>query len=63
MLKQVYQKIKKELESIIVQRKEQWSEQKAEEVSLNFDVKSLKAKLADKPLMQSRIWNSNNSSN
>lgn len=64
MLEEVYQKIKKKtLESIIVQREEQGSEQKALEVSLNFDAKSLKAKLVDKPLMQSRIWNWNKSSN
>ncbi|XP_008777655.2 myosin-9-like isoform X2 [Phoenix dactylifera] len=55
MLNEMYQNAKKELEAIIVQLEEQLNAQKDREVSLNADVENLKAELAEKFLIQSKI--------
>ncbi|XP_038985675.1 myosin-9-like isoform X3 [Phoenix dactylifera] len=55
MLNEMYQNAKKELEAIIVQLEEQVNAQKARELSLNADVENLKAELAEKSVIQSKI--------
>lgn len=55
MLNEMYQNAKKELETIIVQLEEQVNAQKAKEVSLNADLENLKAEIAEKSMIQSKI--------
>lgn len=55
LLTETYQNAKKELESVILQLEQQLKEQNAKEVALRSDIENLKAEIAEKPVLQTRL--------
>ncbi|KAJ8759706.1 hypothetical protein K2173_009807 [Erythroxylum novogranatense] len=55
ILSETYQNAKKELQSVIVQLKEQLKEQKANEDALKVEIESLKAQIDEKSTLQARL--------
>lgn len=55
LLTETYQNAKKELESVILQLEQQLKEQNAKEDALRSDIENLKAEIAEKPVLQTRL--------
>lgn len=55
LLNETYQNAKKELESVILQLEQQLKEQNAKEDALRSDIENLKAEIAEKPVLQTRL--------
>lgn len=55
LLTETYQNAKKELESVILQLEQQLKEQNTKEDALRSDIENLKAEIAEKPVLQTRL--------
>lgn len=55
LLTETYQNAKKELESVILQLEQQLKEQTAKEDALRSNIENLKAEIAEKPVLQTRL--------
>lgn len=55
LLTETYQNAKKELESVILQLEQQLKEQNAKEDALRSNIENLKAEIAEKPVLQTRL--------
>ena len=55
LLTETYQNAKKELESVILLLEQQLKEQNAKEDALRSDIENLKAEIAEKPVLQTRL--------
>ena len=55
LLNETYQNAKKELESVILQLEQQLKEQTAKEDALRSNIENLKAEIAEKPVLQTRL--------
>lgn len=55
LLTETYQNAKKELQSVILQLEQQLKEQNAKEDGLRCDIENLKAEIAEKPVLQTRL--------